>query len=453
MKTPPPPSRTPRLVALLTSSIVGLIVGVLAASAADAPSVDDLSTHELIDTTLGSRTIRLLGWNTESITIIDESGIRRDEPVADVLAVLRTEPTEPRWRRPSPDDLAGGTAVVVELTDGQRFIGSLGPWDSEEIADRARDAVSYAGVADAIAVLSPLQFTNDATDPTPRGTRLDAVPLESIGRVLFDPWATGHIAQQSVDSRDEPSAEATIDDELVFVNGDRLSGFLVSIENVVRFDAGDGEREFPIDRLTELRLANPQSRTAGPRLWLTSGEIRDGVLPPGLRPTEAAASSDAIRAGWFVSRERIPLADLELRTSEPGPGRRWAGPPKAGSAWSSPLNVPDLQLDGPMVAEWRLPPDASAFSTVAVLGGTLDNPIAAPGSWADAVLRVSVSGVDQTIVLADIHLGSDQTRAVIGCEIPGVGQPDRVLIIEVLEGAHGPIQDGVLLHRPFLLGR
>ena len=104
-----------------------------------------------------------------------------------------------------------------------------------------------------------------------------------------------------------------------------------------------------------------------------------------------------------------------------------------------------------MRTEWALPIDADAFSTVAVLGGTLDRPDASPGPWASVVLRVAVRLGDDERTLAEVALDPATPRAPIGLELPGVGEPRRMLIVEISEGAHGPIQDRVLLRRPFVL--
>jgi hypothetical protein len=442
----------------------------IAGAAIDTAPRSPNATHELIDTTLGSRTIRLLGWDDTTVTIIDEDGLRTGEPIAGVLAVRRTDQTLPRWRRPSPDALAGGTAVVVELTDGQRLIGSVGPWDSEELAREARDAIRGVTDDDAFAVLAPtpvldpLAINDDgslAEGPITadyRQTTIDAVPLGAVRRVLFDPWSTGLIANQYDEPTAATDADAIVDDELVFINGDRLSGFVISIDETVRFDTGQGEREFATDRLAELRLGNPARSSEYPRLWYTNGEIRDGLFPRSSETEDPSASSDAVIAGWFTDRERIPLADLEIRGAEPGPGRRWTHEPKSGSAWASPLGVADIELAGPMTVEWRLPPQAASFSAIAALGGTIDRPNAAPGPWADAIVRVSVrsdtiADTENTPSLVSVPLNAGNRQIPISCDLPGEGDPNRTLVIEVLEAAHGPIQDRVLLRRPFLLGR
>lgn len=430
------PARTAHAV-LVALGLVSAAIPPVPLHAAPIDAVEP--THELIDNALESHEVRLLGWDSEIVSVIGDDGIRREEPIAEVLAVMRSTP-EQRWRRPSPDELAGGTAVVIEMVDGQRFIGSVGPWDSEEIAVRAREAIDRATDTDTLALLSPAENTVD------RDALIDAVPLELIARVLFDPWATGLAG--------EPAEARGVDDELIFTNGDRLSGFLVAIDEAVRFDTGNGDRAFQFDRISRLRLGNPTATTSGPRLWLTTGEIRDGLLPAALTHSEAAsASSDAIHAGWFADERPVPLAELPVRETTPGPGRRWAKPPQSGSAWSSPLGLPDLALDGPVSVAYRLPPGASSFSTIAVLGATLSHPEASPGPWANAMLRITVRSAQREIRVAEEHLRIGASRVPIACQLPDAGIPDRVLVIEVLEGAHGPIQDRVLLRRPFLLSR
>ena len=380
--------------------------------------------------------------------------------------------------------MVGGTAVVVELTDGQRLIGSLGPWDSEELARDAREILRAGADDDAFAVLAPPFVPEDGnTEGTliegPLSTQhhasaIDAVPLGAVRRVLFDPWATGLIDERDDGLGSSSESDTIVNDELVFINGDRVSGFLVAIDDAVRFDTGQGERSFSTDRLAVLRLGNPPASAEGPRLWYTNGEIRDGLTKRSNHNTNSTVdrsdstnpitSSDMIIAGWFTEDERIPLADLEILGVEPGPGRRWTNPPKAGSAWESPLGVADIEFAGPMTVEWRLPTQAASFSAIAALGGSIDRPDAAPGPWANAIVRVTVRtdarGDDNTVEnarsttppLANVPLDSENVRSAFSCILPGVGDPHRVLVIEVLEAAHGPIQDRILLQRPFLLG-
>lgn len=430
-------------------ALVGLLAccGMVAGAATDAlhlrdEHASDKGTHELIDRTLGSRAVRLLGWDDNAVTIIDERGVRRDEPLASILAVRRNDGAT-RWRRPSPDRLAGGTAVVIETTDGQRFIGSLGPWDSEEIEANARRAVAQSNDPEAIALLAISPGALGAENGERGAPSPEAVSLESVGRILIDPWRVG-VAKAS-------DWTPGTDDTLIFANGDHLDGFLVAIDGEIRFEADAGELAFPLDRVAELRLGNPPSEAVGPRLWLVSGEVRDGRFLPGHAAHSDLASSDAIDAAWFADRDRTPLADLEQRSAQPLAGRRWSPPPRSGSHWDSLLGIPDIAFDGPVRTEWALPIDADAFSAVAVLGATLDRPDAPPGPWASVVLRLAVRVGDDERTLAEIALDPATPRAPIGLELPGVGEPRRMLIVEISEGAHGPIQDRVLLRRPFVL--
>lgn len=425
---------------------LAVAVSVCSAGALGAP-------RALVDRSLGRSAVDLVGWDDTVVSYHDELGRLREEPVGSIVAILPigTGPIgagETRGlERPDDAALAGGTPVVVELVDGQRLIGSMGPWDSSSVGED-----DLEGLPEAVALFS-------------RRTGVRPVPLDRVSRIVVDPWSRG----PAVPTVWEPG----VDDEVVFRNGDRASGFVLEISGGVDFDDGDRERRFGLEQIAEIRLGNEPAERASARIWSREGEILDersvgfdtdgavmfaGADGPGAdgdesgpraRPLER--SLDEVLAANVSGDRLVPLAALERVGVRPGEGRRWTASPRAGSLASAPLGTPHVMLPGPMRVEWRLPPDAERFGAVARLGGTLERPFARAGRWADAGVRVLVrtGGDEQLLFGGELERGS--AVAPIAVELPGVGEIGRVLVVEITPGRFGPIQDSVLLDRPMLL--
>jgi len=405
-------------------------VAIVCAACSASPQDPDPIRSEIIDESLHAITLDLVGFDDDRLTTIDAAGKTHTEPKQGTLAILNATPRGSyNWTIPDDQALAGGTPVVIELTDGQRFIGSVGPWDSASVGSAG------AIPPDSIGILAS-------------GHQIKSLPFERIGRVIFNPWVRN--AARPGDW------QAGIEDSLILVNGDTLRGFLVSVDESVVFDPGTGDREFSIGRVAEIRLGNEPQAHQGPRLWMRTGEIINADsahnLPESEIPEIAFVQAESIIAVWLDDRAPIPLADLELVALEPGKARRWAREPDRGSAWASPLGIASVAIDGPVRTAWSLPPQAASFSAAAHLGGDLDNPARTPGPWADAVLTISIESNGSTQALATIQLSTQQPDADIAVALPGVGNAGRRLIIELGEGRFGPIQDRLLLRRPFLLG-
>jgi hypothetical protein len=390
--------------------------------------------RELIDRELTRTPVDLLGWTGDAIAYLDGLGQVRRDPASRFVAILPggADPAD-GLQRPTDDELAGGTPVVIELVDGQRLLGSLGPWNSASIS-------APAPADDTLSVLT--------------GFGAEALSLEKVARIAIDPWASGT-------SRLAPWDEAS-DDELVLLNGDRVRGFLVAIDESVVFDAGGGEQPFPLNRVAEIRLGNPAVPPGGPRVWWADGTIRAATaggdtLDGSVRLVDPAGGAvvltvDELRAAWLDEDRLIPLAALEIAGQSPLAGRRWSRPAALGSEVDAPLGTPHIELDGPVRVRWELPAAASRFGAIARLGGVLDDPMKPAGRWADAEVRVAVVRNGAETELLRVPLTRSAPSAPLASPLPGLGEHGRELVIEVLEARHGPIQDRVLLDRPMLLG-
>lgn len=421
--------------------IAPLLLTCLCASALAAP-------RALVDRSLTRTDVDLIGWDEAEIAYHDDLGRLQREPVQNVLAILPSAgPERIAWDEPVEESLAGGTPVVVELVDGQRLIGSVGPWESASVqAPPPGRAGANGGERFDEMGGERVGVYSDAA-----GVR--TVTLDRVSRVLLDPWSRG-----SARSSDWSPG---VDDVLVFANGDRLRGFLIGFGEGVVFDDGAQERTFAFDQLAEVRLGNPGEAGEGPRVWSRGGEVIErrslGFEPSGMIRMEGGLGGGAVEtrvtdvlAAHLTDSTTIPLASLELVSASPAPGRRWTRPPRSGSTADAPLGTPHVALPGPMRAEWRLPPGARRFGVVVRLGGTLEDAHAVPGRWANAVVRVLVETRGGEVELASGRLDRASAGLPVAVELPGVGEVGRSLVIEVGAGLFGPIQDGVLLDRPML---
>ncbi|HHN77798.1 MAG TPA: hypothetical protein ENK11_03860 [Phycisphaerales bacterium] len=394
----------------------------------------------LVDRSLAREGGDLIGFSEKTGSYMDAFGGPREDPAGGYLAIL-PPPGERSisWARPADEDLAGGTPVVVELTDGRRYIGALGPFASDSV--HRPDAGD-----DSFALLTP-------------GFGVRVVSLDDVGRIVVDQWTVGTEARAGGDAWDVQDGS---EDVLIFRNGDRLSGFLVSFGDSIVFDAGDGEAAFGIGRVAEVRLGNPAEGWSGPRVWLATGEVLSArgagahdAGSVGLRdePTGATVvyAVGAINAAWLGDGRVVALGSIEPTSVAPLGGRRWTAPVRTGSSGAAPLGAADIEMPGPMRVEWPLPAGADRFGTVARLGGTLADPLAAPGPWGDARLRTLVVDRGGEHELGVATLDRDHPSAMIAVELPGVGDPDRRLVLELLPGRYGPIQDRVLLDAPMLV--
>jgi hypothetical protein len=407
----------------------------LLALAALAPAVTG-APRSIVDRSLLRTDVDLVGWDGSVVTYRDDLGRVREEPLGEILAILPIDARGVGALEIAPEALAaGGTPAVVELVDGQRLIGSLGPWDSDSVG-----RPGGAAEGDSVGVYSGL-------------TGVRFVEIDRVSRLVIDPWSRG-------------AARATawtpgVDDEIVFRNGDRVAGFVLEVGESVLFDDGVDERRFDLDRVAEIRLGNEQDRGPAARIWHTGGEVRNlrseafetngllSLVGEQEGPGDPMRVSDVVAAN--VSGAALtPLAELEPLRVTPGGGRRWAAPPRVGSFASAPLRTPHVALPGPMRVEYRLPPGAERFGTVARLGGTLDRPRGEAGRWADAGVLVSVRTPSGETEVASVSLSRANPSASIAAALPGPGEVGRSLVIEVTPGRYGPVQDRVLLDRPML---
>ena len=134
------------------------------------------------------------------------------------------------------------------------------------------------------------------------------------------------------------------------------------------------------------------------------------------------------------SERLLALATLQPSRIE-GPETRYVLPEPNAIDPEASLDLSPIEFRGPIVARYALPPGCRRFAAAATI------PIGSR-QWADFVLIVRSN--DEEVFRA--RMSGEQPHVEINVPLSGVE-----LTIELTEGAHGPIQDRLILEYPMLL--
>ncbi|MFG0329390.1 MAG: hypothetical protein ACF8PN_05760 [Phycisphaerales bacterium] len=371
------------------------LLGMTAAVYAAEPAPDRIASFLLIDDQLSARSIWLDDIDDRRIAF-RQDGVRRSLSRDRALALLRRQDLTPDNGEP-----------VLELVDGQRWVGRLQP------AASAGDEVLWAN--DSLGTIT--------------------VNLDRVRRMRL--------------VRDEPfpvTDASTIGDVIRLINGDTMTGFLVELGDPVVFETDDGPVEIALDRLASMTLLNPGEPAVGLRVWTEEGSVveseavrlNDYSLAITLKDQEkpSLAGLEFLRAVIFETETLVGLDDLEVEeVSAPG-DYTVIMPPRAIDP-HAPRGLTDLELHGPIAVRWRLPAGATRFATTARL------PLDAIG-WADYEVVVEAGGVE----LDRRRINAAQPTIDILTDLPrGAGS----LTLHLTEGERGPIQDVAIFTRPRVL--
>ncbi len=353
----------------------------------------------LIDRELRAEVVDLVGIEDGWVECL-RSGLIDRRPVSDLLVLMKTDAVDAS--RFAADDR------VLELADGQRWVGAPAP---ESLPDHLDWKIDRVGVLSA--------------------------PLERVLRARL-------LAEAPMPKLDANAAE----DRLVLANGDVLSGLLVAIDEQVEFEvAGASEvTRLPLAQVASLALVNPPERASGTMIWLADGSVLSITQcrwsPASFQFTTAAESRqcsvepEMLRGINFAAERVMPLAELRPAISHD-------------SKWLSVVEAPvvvdpgravglsDVQMRGPVVVEYELPPGAGRLVTTAIVPRFA-------ADWADLQLVVLVDGQVEFDEEMD---GAGRSRREIDVPLNGAS----TLTIRIDEGRRGPIQDVILLQRPMLL--
>ncbi len=381
----------------------------------------------LIDRNLDRRLIELVSIDGDDIRFIDASGRAVTAPTSQFVALTPID----AWT-----DANAATSVfrrsgivsrpgVLELTDGQRFVGTA----SVVSAGAESLAWNYARLG------------------------LLAVPLENIRRVVLPRIMTAEQAMPTLDVLDE--------DVLRLTNKDTLRGFIVSFGSETSIELADGSTiTTPMNVIDEMTLANPAEAPNGVRVWLTGGNVVDVIslraitgradrleatleagqivaLNAASVPSEADDQTVGLRfeidraqidAVSFDTQALVPLASLASKSTE-----RSLVIDNAGVA---ALGAKSILMPGPMRTTWTLPRGTSRLALTAQL------PLESR-AWGNLELVVLIDGVER-----ERHtLSAQSPEAHLRLELTSASE----LTLELDEGQFGPVQDRVELREGLVL--
>jgi hypothetical protein len=372
---------------------------------------DDVTPRVLIDTRLQERVASVSGIDGGDIRVVDDQGQVRTLDGRDYVGFIARYPSLREIDAP---------AGVLELTDGQRFVGTL-------MAGQTDDEV--------------LRW-NHASLGTLR------VPLEEIADIVFSGPGLVHTP-----------LESRVDDEVILANGDRISGFVEQIGDEVIIESGGAMREVPRGGVSTILLANPVQPMAGAFIWLADGSVvsildaqmtSEGLirLTASLGVTEDSSIAESgvgevsiheVQAAAFDAGRLVALGRLTPAGYEPASNRRWSEPPTTGDASTALLGAAIIEIPGPMSVWWDLPEGVSRLGLVAELPVSMQ-------TWGDCEIIVEVGGDGSWREKARERLNADRPEVRINVTIDEPG-----LRIRVDEGRYGPIQDHVRIVRALLL--
>jgi hypothetical protein len=463
----------------MTGRGLAFAAAVITAASASARERDfGVTRYLLLETDLSAEVVDVARFwrQTEAgaqgeLVYFGADGASRSMPPSRIAALLPAD-----WDGGTmPESIAAREALrpgmfhgVLELVDGQRFIG--------ELAGHAPDA--------------PPPAPTDVAWEHPEFGRI-VVDLDAVRFIRLSsetpPAAGGPPAPRAGAAAARPEAKKSEGDVVILLNGDRVTGLVESIGAIVAIDSETGRLTIPARQVARVSLENPARAGAGARAWLRDGSIvgvsglitegSDGRVTLELRPRAGAKAAPARpSAAEAESEDRaaaasldpgailaltpdvgrlVSLASLPVQSQRPGPGRRladpvaalWQGAPVGRDEMGAiPLSAADLLLPGPMAVEWDLPAGAAR------LAGRAELP---PEClvWGDCIVRIGtvtgLGGAGEFTELAGARLSAERPALDFNVAFDGASGARR-LRIEVDAGEHGPIMDRVLLRRALI---
>jgi hypothetical protein len=379
---------------------VAAIVGVACTwpAAAQVPDAES-AAFVLIDRELHMTLARDPVIQPRAIHFRDESGYAQRWEIESCLAVI-AEDTGP----PIPP------AGAVVLADGQRLPGVLG-----DVAPREDGAIVW------------LHAWLDRV----------TVPLDRVATAVFQPGAA--------------APAPGVLDVILLGNGDRLEGLLAGVGANVSLDVErDGRREttlIPFERVAALTLVAPPRAPTGTRVWFRDGTVLavdrilagdDGYVrlaaPLAPRVQEIQLRVTDVLGIMLDPDAIVPLAALPPARIEDDPLRFEVPAPRAMDE-GAPLGLARIEMRGPLVVRYALPPGARRFAA----HGEIPRDAQA---WADFEIVISCDA--QPLVRA--KLGGATPEIDVNVPVRGAE-----LTIEMIEGRNGPIQDRLVLERAMFL--
>lgn len=254
------------------------------------------------------------------------------------------------------------------------------------------------------------------------------MPLEEI--ISFTLVETGERIESS-----------SVDDVVSLSNGDRISGFVDSIENgtITLEKEGGTVLEIPQESIDQAVFANRLVPTSGPTLWTTLGDRfvvdsisydQDAGFMIGKRPM----SRDLI-SGFVFENDRItPLSSRPITLNETPKTPRYHLPRPVISRGSNQMDASIIELKGPLRAEWKLQSAGLRFVSTLVIPE-------ASRQHAEMEIRI----LDGDDLLVSFEMDASNPTTDVSLRLSG-----EVLTLEILDSGGGPIMDRIELHEALL---
>jgi len=318
-------------------------------------------------------------------------------PRANCITFLRPTPTPINTRKP-----------MLRLHDGQVLPGELVVvWEGEHVL-----------------------WEHDWLGPL-------RVPIDRIDRITMQ-------TRQAPVGTPTPRASSDLD-VVRLLNGDVVEGFVTSISDPIKIEverhSETVESSIPLARIQEIDLFGEPEPMRDPRVWMTDGTVAtlpvleitgDSYLRIGDHEFRVDGdtrdlSGPSLRRvhGISLSGSSITsLSNLEPITISSPPSKFAATMPLV-TDHSAPLGLSPVEVRGPVAISYTLPEGPHRFRSTVRLP-------ASSGTWGDCEL---VLLVDDTEVYRE-RFNAEHTEAQLDIHVDG-----RVLELQVLAGANGPVQD------------
>lgn len=402
-----------RLMRIAGVIAAGAMLGVAPWAMAQKAAGETAPARVLIDRSLSRSSVRVTGFTGASVSFVLEQA----------------------W--------PGGTVRTKQLTDVAAIVG-VG-----ERIESARAGTSLVELVDGTRLLGSLEQPTEGK----RGAETAIAHETSIGDVTFD---LDHLARLVYDATAETSPIGAGDSDVIeLANGDRMEGLVASLWPLVVEDAADASKktELTPDRVRQIVMSNKRRESGLSRVWLRDGSIvnvssfvkgEGGVLAgeahvDGNDGVFKLSAGAARVAALVMSGTKLePLSEIPVSGYRPGPGRRWApGPSVIGGAGGASALGGDIELSGPMTAEWELPKGAARFSAGVEL---------AAGARALGSCTIIVEWRGQEI--AKIALSEAAASGEIIAPLEG---GEGKLVVKIESGSRGPVQNTVVLRQALVL--
>lgn len=337
-------------------------------------------------------------------------------------------PTQPPAKVEKPDPLPAAKADRVMLINGDHlsgFIEQIGPTVTIDAEGRKVDTP--------IAQVSEIRLLNEAR--LPKGTRL---------------WLSGGtvIDAARLTAEGPKSAVARADTVRVELSSDTWRSVRAAKPDGARTKTTEADGGQPVPRGVTVSAPPAEAPAAilGVARFLAIVPHVESLVSLASRPvtrqeaTEGRSWFEPVRHSWFGS----PLTEAEGATAQ---GVRSEG--SSPTAVRPPMGAADIELPGPMLVEWSIPPAATRIAGWAELPRDC-------WTWGHCTVVLSLEpGAGASAARVELlreTLSSEHPTAEFSVAIePAAATAVRTIRVEVLSGERGPIQDRVLLRRVLLM--